>query len=61
VIDQDSPLSGFSYPKDLSLARAFLYALTSGKNTYALTLENILTGVNRFGIDCPLPFIISRV
>jgi hypothetical protein len=57
LIEQDSPIPGLIYPKEMNLARAFLYALTSGRNTYAVTLENILTALNRFGIDCPIPFI----
>lgn len=45
------------YPKDLTLCRSFLYALTSGNNTYAVTFKQMVGGLARFGMDCPFPFI----
>jgi len=57
IIDIESPIQGYSYPKELSVCRAFLYALTSGKNTFAVTFKDFIQGMSRFGIDCPFPFI----
>ena len=57
VIDIESPYQGYSYPKELSVCRAFLYALTSGKNSFTITFKDFIHGVARFGIDCPFPFI----
>ena len=61
IIDVESPIQGYSYPKELSVCRAFLYALTSGKNTFAVTFKDFIQGMARFGIDCPFPFINASV
>lgn len=57
IIDIESPVQGFAYPKELSVVRAFLYALTSGKNAFAVTYKDFIQGMVRFGIDCPFPFV----
>jgi hypothetical protein len=63
VLNNDiSPLPGYMYPSALHIARSYLFSLTSGKNSYSLTVNNILTAITRFGIDSPFPFInISKM
>jgi len=60
LIDIESPVQGFAYPKELSVVRAFLYALTSGKNAFAVTYKDFIQGMVRFGIDCPFPFVSTN-
>lgn len=58
VLNNDtSPLPGYVYPQALSIARSYLFSLTSGKNSYSITINNLLTALARFGIDSPFPFI----
>jgi len=57
LIDTESPVPGYSYPQELTVCRAFLYALTSGKNSFSISSTDFLNGVARFGVDCPFPFI----
>lgn len=57
IIDVESPLPGYAYPKELSVCRAFLYSLTSGKNSFGVAYKDFINGMARFGIDCPFPFI----
>lgn len=57
VNDVEPSVANLVYPKDLTLARAYLYALTSGNNTFAVTFKQFVSGLARFGMDCPFPFI----
>lgn len=52
-----SVLEQHRYPKDVALAKAFLYALTSDKNKYEVLSQYFIKSCNRFGLDCPFPFV----
>lgn len=45
------------YPKDVTVCRAFLYALTSGRNNFAVSCSALTHSMTRFGLDSPFPFI----
>lgn len=45
------------YPKDVTVCRAFLYALTSEQNNFAVSYSALTHSVTRFGLDSPFPFI----
>lgn len=57
VNEVEISVAGQVYPKDITTARAFLYALTSGNNGYAVTFKQFIASMVRFGMDCPFPFI----
>ena len=58
---QKTPIACISYAKDISCIRAFIYALTCDQNGQQISVEAFLAGLNRFGIDNPLPIITKRL
>lgn len=57
--DSFSPL--VTYPGDIIFSRTFLFALTSGKNTFEITSKDFLEAAYRNGIDNPYPTIQKRI
>lgn len=42
IIDNESPVTGYIYPKELTISRAFMFSLTSGKNTFSMTANDFV-------------------
>lgn len=57
VNENGHTLRGYVYPKEFTMMRAFLSAITSGKNDNLLTLNSYLKSCSLFGLDCPFPFV----
>lgn len=57
VNDTEPTVANLMYPKDLTISRAFLYAITSGTNTYSINYKQFIASMVRFGLDCPFPYI----
>jgi len=53
--------SGFQmkYPADsaVQLAKLYLYSITSAKNNFEINGKEFLVACQRFGFDCPFPFL----
>jgi len=56
-LPQKSLIPQRSFPKDITLAKVFLFALTSDKNKFEVASKEFLMSCTRFGLDCPFPFI----
>lgn len=61
ILPPKSPSSLVAFAKDITQARAFIYALTCGTNDVEITAESMLAGCNRFGLDNPIPTITKRL
>ena len=61
VIPERSPSSFVGFPGEISVLRAFLFALTSGPNSFEISNKEFLLGCSRFGIDVPFPFVVKRL
>ena len=57
VFETESPVPGYIYPKEMTIARSFMFSLTCGKNSFSISSSDLIAGMNRFGINCPMPFI----
>lgn len=60
VLNVESPLENYSYAKELTTSRAFLFSLTSSKNKFDINTKEFIFACQRFGIDCPFPFISMK-
>lgn len=47
------------YPADspIQLAKLYLYSITSAKNNFEINGKEFLAACQRFGFDCPFPFL----
>lgn len=48
---------GFPIASELQIGKLYLYACTSGKNTYELNVNNFIAACQRYGFDAPFPFL----
>jgi len=49
------------FPKDISMCRAFIYSLVCDSDSNKLSVEALIAGSNRYGIDNPCPTINKRM
>lgn len=61
ILSQKSNTSGLSFFRDITMIRAYLYALVCGDNTNQITTEKFLVASTRFGVDNPCPTITKRL
>lgn len=57
VNDNEINAANLMYPRDITMCRAYLHALTSGNNSFAVNYRAMIQSLSRFGVDCPFPFI----
>jgi hypothetical protein len=57
TVEAHSQIEGRSYPRDVCLCRTYLYAITSGKNKFDIDSSDFIVACQKFGLDCPFPFI----
>ena len=55
----DSLQYAFPINSEVQLGKLYLYACTSGKNTYELNVNNFIAACQRYGFDAPFPFLHS--
>lgn len=58
TIEAKSPYEQFSFPRDVNLARAYFYALTSTRNKFDIASRDFLLACSRYGLDCPFPYVL---
>ena len=62
IIPESNPISKHvSYPSEITFMRAFLFSLTSQKNSFDISNKTFLKGCSRFGIDSPYPTISKKL
>ena len=61
ILPPKSPGSLVSFAKEITHARAFIYALQCGQNNGTVDAAALLAGCNRFGLDSPIPTITKRL
>lgn len=49
------------FPGEMSLARAFIYAVTADNGDGPMTIKSFVAGANRMGLDVPFPTVTKRL
>jgi len=61
VIPHKPTTLNVNFAKDITIIRAFIYSLVCDVNSSRISVEAILAGCNRYGIDNPCPIINKRM
>jgi hypothetical protein len=46
---------------EITLTKAFLYALTQNRNKFDLVAKEFTSSIYKYGLDCPFPFIRTNL
>ena len=49
------------FPKDVTKIRAYIYSLVCDSNSNHISVEALVAGSNRYGVDNPCPIINKRM
>jgi hypothetical protein len=61
VIPAKTTTPNVYFPKDVTMIRAFIYSLVCDSNSNHISVEALIAGSNRYGIDNPCPIINKRM
>lgn len=61
VLPKKSKSPSVSFGKEVTWIRAYYYALVCGDNDSEISIERLIAGCNRFGLDSPIPTITKRM
>ena len=61
VLPKKSKSPSVSFGKEVTWIRAYYYALVCGDNDNEISIERLIAGCNRYGLDSPTPIITKRM
>jgi hypothetical protein len=61
IIPQKTTMPNVYFPKDCTMIRAFIYSLVCDSGSNHISVEALLAGSNRYGVDNPCPIINKRM
>lgn len=61
VVPESTTLPQVGFPREMSFARAFIYAMTADCREGPMTLKSFMAAANRMGLDVPFPTVTKRL
>ncbi len=61
IIPKKTTVPNVYFPKDITMIRAFIYSLVCDAESNHISVEALIAGCNRYGVDNPCPIVNKRM